>query len=220
MPTYKTTNAAALAAYWAYFDEQCKLQDYFDMWAPRFGMTKAVLRERAFDCTYFDGFRGDNPTINKIFWRDTAARHDRPGIWWVRSVVPRGQSNPTRTRGLRNLRDLWREMHNGSPQKAKNVHGHLDATPWVQLLGFNNHLDFFNHGRTSMVFTRTAILLKLEHGVPPKLGEIWEEILGSEYERLAAENAAELARERAEKEAANAACDEMTRQNQELGLYD
>lgn len=219
MPTFKTTDPTVLALYDLYAEAQSDLQNYFDSWAPRFGMTKAVLRERPFDCTYFDGFRGPNLGPNGVLWRETAHKGERPGIWWLRKAIPRGHSSPARLRMLRDFCQLWEQMLKNAPGKTGG-RGVVEALPWLQALGFHNHLDFFNHGRVSMVFTRTAILLKLEQGVPPKLGEIWEEILGSEYERLAAENAAELAREHAEKEAANAACAEMTRQNQELGLYD
>lgn len=201
MSTYKTTNPEALALYALYAEAQSDLQTYFDDWAPRFGMTKAVLRERPFDSTYFDGFRGDNPTINKIFWRDSADKShkgERPGIWWLRKAIPKGHSNPERQLMLRNFQKLWEEMLETAPGKTGG-RGLVEALPWLQALGFHNHLDFFNHGRTSMVFTEEAILLQLEHGLPPKLGELWEEILGSEYERLAAENAAELAREKQEK---------------------
>lgn len=198
MPTFKTTNPAVLALYDLYAEAQSDLQNYFDSWAPRFGMTKAVLRERPFDSTYFDGFRGPNLGENGILWRETAHKGERPGLWWLRKALPRGHSNPDRLRMLRDFCGLWEEMLKNAPGKTGG-RGVVEALPWLQALGFHNHLDFFNHGRVSMVFTKEAILLQLGHGVPPKLGEIWEEILGSEYERLAAGDAAELAREKQEK---------------------
>lgn len=212
MPTFKNSRPEVLAAAKAYRGDQGKLQGLLDLWAPRFGMEKAILRQRFFDSTYFSGFETTGFSDANL-WRITTT-----GELWLRAGLPRGKSTPERLRQLRDLKARWRQMTTEIPYPHLTV----SCTPCLNTMGFNNHLDFFGCGGVSMVFTDTAVFLRtgelLEACRKPENG--WEEILGSQYEAEITAARAEEAQREAEKMAAGKAMAEMTAQNQKDGFYD
>lgn len=212
MPTFKNSRPEVLTAVKAYQEDQGKLQGLLDLWAPKFGMEKAILRQHSFDSTYFSGFKTTG-VVDQTLWRVTNTRE-----WRLRAGIPRGKSTPERCRQLRDLKALWEQMTTEIPYPHLTV----SCTPYLNTMGFNNFLDFFGCGGISMVFTDTAVFLKtgetLEACLKPENG--WEEILGSQYEAELAAARAEEAQREAEKVTAEKAMAEMTAQNQKDGFYD
>ncbi len=191
MPTFKNCKPEVLAAVKAYQEDRRKLQDLLDLWAPKFGMETAVLRQRFFDSTYFSGFETTGFSDANL-WRITTT-----GELWLRAGVPRGKSTPERLRQLRDLKVLWKQMTTEIPYPHLTV----SCTPYLNAMGFNNFLDFFDCGGISMIFTDTTVFLKtgeiLEACLKPENG--WKEILGSQYETEITAARAEEAQREAEK---------------------